>query len=418
MPVFGHIDGNSYYCSVERAFQPELRGRPLVVLSNNDGCVIARSDEAKAMGIKMGEAWHLVRRRPECRGLLWRSSNYTLYGDMSRRVYEVLASRVPAAEPYSIDELFLDLADIPDLVTFCQQLRREVRQVTKIPCCIGIGPTKTIAKLANKRAKGSRDQDGVCDLRDESTRRAVYATTAVSDVWGIGGQTTSKLAEIGVTSIADFLALPARQVRRQFSVVGERVQAELNGISCLPLVLAPPTRRGLAVTRSFGRLLSTWDELRDALAAFTARAAEKLRRDNLEAGHIAVFAHTSPHNGDPWFGINNQARIPPSSDSNILIGEAVKLLRARWQSGHRYFKGGVVLGELSVSGVQRSLIPTWDVGRSAACMAAMDRINVKWGRGTLRHASIVGDAPWSARQSHVSPCFTTRLKHSLEARAF
>ena len=256
MPVFGHIDGNSFYCSVERAFQPELRGRALVALSNNDGNVIARSAEAKAMGIKMGDAWHLVRKRPECQGLAWRSSNYPLYGDMSRRVYEVLAARVPAVEPYSVDEQFLDLAGIADLEQFCSELRREVLQVTKIPCCIGVGPTKTIAKLANKTAKGSPAMGGVCDLRDEAVRLALYAALPAGEVWGIGGQSAVKLQALGVASIADFMAMPPRQVRGLISVVGERIQAELRGVSCLPLVMAPTRGHRVESPLNNGRPIS------------------------------------------------------------------------------------------------------------------------------------------------------------------
>jgi DNA polymerase V len=214
------------------------------------------------------------------------------------------------------------------------------------------------------------------------------------------------------------MAMPPRQVRGLFSVVGERIQAELHGVSCLPLVMAPPARQGLAVTRSFGRLVETWAELREALAAYTTRAAEKLRREGLEAGYIAVFAHTSPHNGDAWFSISRAAEIEPTAETGILIGEAVKLLRAGWQGGHRFFKAGVMLSSLAPAGEQRSLISARDVARSAAKMAAVDLINSKWGRGCIRPASVGFKNSWAARQGYVSQRYTTRLQDALVARAF
>lgn len=213
MPTFGLIDGNSFFCSAERSFSAELRGVPLVVLSNNDGCAIARTSEAKSLGVKMGEPWHLASQRPDWKTIHWRSSNYVLYGDMSRRVYDVLVDRVPVVEAYSIDEMFLDLSGQPgDLVAFCRRLRDEVRQIAKIPCCVGIASTKTIAKLANKIAKGRPAMEGVCDLRGLVVRDQIYASTHVSEVWGIGGQAVAKLERLGVTTIADFVNLPAQAV--------------------------------------------------------------------------------------------------------------------------------------------------------------------------------------------------------------
>jgi DNA polymerase V len=313
MPVFGLIDGNSFYCSAERAFAPELRGIPLVVLSNNDGCAIARTSEAKALGIKMGEPWHLALRRPECKPVEWRSSNYPLYGDMSRRMYDVLAARVPQVEPYSIDEMFLDLAGLPDLEAFCHRLRDDVRRLAKIPTCVGIGPTKTIAKLANRIAKDDFTLRGVCDLRDEARRTAYYEVQPVSMVWGIGGKTVERLNWLGVISISDFVRMTPEQVRELLTVTGARVQAELRGQSCLPLTLMPSPRQGIAVTRTFGQMASTWAALREAVAAFTTRAAEKLRAEGLEAGHLSVFAHTNPHNGDAWYSASRAAQIEPTS---------------------------------------------------------------------------------------------------------
>jgi DNA polymerase V len=418
MPVFGLIDGNSFYCSAERAFAPELRSIPLVVLSNNDGCAIARTPEAKALGIKMGEPWHLAQRRPECTTVEWRSSNYPLYGDMSRRMYEVLTANVPEVEPYSIDEMFLDLTGLPELETFCRRLRDEVRRLAKIPTCVGIGPTKTIAKLANRIAKDDFTLRGVCDLRDEAARAIWYDELPISMVWGIGGKTVEKLNRLGISSIADFVRLEPELVRELLTITGARVQAELRGQSCLPLTLMPPPRQAIAVSRSFGRLVTSWSELREAIAAFATRAAEKLRGEGLEAGHLAVFVHTNPHNGDAWYSGSRAAQIEPTADTLALIAEAARLLRTIWRPGYRYFKAGVVLGELSPARQQGTLFATRDTAKSARAMAALDTVNARFGRGTLRPAATGMFKAWAGRQARHSPRYTTRPEEMLVAQAF
>ena len=418
MPTFALIDGNSFYCSAEQAFAPELRAKPLVVLSNNDGCAIARSPEAKALGIKMGEPWHLFRKRPGSQAVAWRSSNYALYGDMSRRVYDVLTERVPAVEPYSIDEMFLDLTGIADLDRFCRDLRRDVRQLAKIPTCIGIGPTKTLAKLANRIAKNTPALGGVCDLQCPADRAAYFTMLPVADVWGIGNRAAAKLACAGIETIADFVSHDPQAVRDLLTVTGARVHAELRGVSCLPLSLMAPTRQGIAVTRTFGSLIETWQGLREALTSYTARAAEKLRAEGLEAGQIAVFAHTNPHNGDPWYSAQRAAEIEPTADTGALIGEAVRLLRAAWRPGFRYFKAGVMLNELTPAGQQPGLFSSRDKVKSAAAMAAMDAINARFGREMMRMASTGTARPWRARQQQLSPRYTTRADEILIGRAF
>lgn len=416
--VYGLIDGNSFYCSAERAFAPMLRSKPVVVLSNNDGCAIARTLEAKALGIKMGDPWHLVRGRHELRGVEWLSSNYALYGDMSRRVYQVLAERVPRVEPYSIDEMFLDL-DIPvDLAVFCAELRREVRQVAKIPTCVGWGPTKTIAKLANGIAKDHAELGGLCDLRDAAVRAEWYARLSVDEVWGIGRQTTAKLKASGVETIADFLLLDARAVRDRLTVVGARVQAELRGVSCLPLQMLAATRKGLACTRAFSRPVTTWQDMREAVAAYAARAAEKLRAERLEACHLSVFLHTNPHNGDPWHSGSRAARIEPTSDTRTLITEAVRLLAPLWRDGFRYAKAGVILNDLVPAGEQARLFATRSPEASARTMAVMDAINARHGRGTLLVASTGLARSWATKAQRVSPRYTTKLEEILRVEAF
>lgn len=420
MATFALIDGNSFYCSCEQAFDPSLRDKPVVVLSNNDGCVIARSSLAKAIGIKMGDPWHLIRQRPELSGVVAKSSNYCHYGDLSRRVFEILGSHVERLEPYSIDETFLDLTAVPgDLVEFCQMLRSTVRQIAKIPTCVGIGPTKTIAKLANRIAKTEFERDGVCDLRGEADRAALYEHLGVGDVWGIGGRTAEKLAGSGIRTVADFLRLDPRKAREMLSVVGARVQAELRGVSCLSLALMAPQRKGIAVTRSFGRPVTDWWTMREAVAAYATKAGEKLRTHGLLASTMTVFLHTNPHNGDPRYSNQRSARIEATNDTVSLIGEAVRMLEPMWREGFRYSKAGIMLGELIDAGSQPvSLFPTRDPVRSARAMAALDAVNARFGRDTLRPLATGLSRSWTARAMNLSPRYTTRIGEILVGSAY
>ena len=419
--TFGLIDGNSFYCSCEAAFSPRLRGRAVAVLSNNDGCAIARNGLAKAAGIKMGDPWHLARNRPAVRAarVEWFSSNYALYGDMSRRMYQVLAARVPRVEPYSIDEMFVDL-DVPgDVLALARELRAAVRRAAKMPTCMGIGPTKTVAKLANALAKDDSDMGGVCDLRCERERARWYERLPVSAVWGIGGRTTEKLAALGIDTVARFLAMPPRDARNLLTVVGARVQAELRGVSCLPLSDMAATRKGVAVTRSFGRPVTAWAEMREAVAHHAARAGEKLRAEDLVAGRMMVFLHTNPHNGDPWHSAQHGGRIEPTADTGALIGEAVRMLRPLWRQGFRYFKVGVVLDDLRDAATEpRSLFPTRDPAKSARLMAALDAVNARYGRGALRPLATGLARPWGTRHARLSPRYTTRVEELMEAKAW
>ena len=421
MPAtYGLIDANSLYCSCERAFDPRLRGVPVVVLSNNDGCAIARTSESKARGVKMGDPWHLVRGRDGCEDIVWMSSNYSHYGDLSRRMYEVLAARVPRVEPYSIDEMFLDLdVPAPDLVAFCRGLRDAVRREAKLPACVGLGPTKTIAKLANAVAKDRPELDGVCDLRGRDARKALYRELPAAEAWGIGGQNAAKLARLGVGTLAEFVALDPRLVRASLTVVGARVQAELRGLSCLPLTLAVPARKGLAVTRCFGRLITSWAELREAVAAYAARVGEKLRGQRLVARAMTVFAHTHPHNGDPWHNVQHTGRIEATADSRALVAEAVRMLRPLWRPGLRWFKAGVMLSDLAPAAAQpRMLFATRDLARSARVMAALDAINARHGRDALRIAATGLERGWGTRHHRLSPRYTTRAAEMLVAQAW
>lgn len=412
--MFGLIDGNNFYVSCERAFDPTLIGRPVIVLSNNDGCAIARSAEAKALGIKMGEVWHLSRRKPEYRNVIAKSSNYALYGDMSRRVFEVLSDHFARVEPYSIDEMFLDLTAFAR-EDYCRRVRDRVRRITKIPTCIGIGPTKTLAKLANKHAKTAT---GVSDFSDLEVRREAFASMPISEIWGVGRAHQTRLNDLGVVTVGQFAALPSASVRKLMTVTGQRTHAELNGLSCLPLTLAPQQRQTVAVTRMFGRLVETWAEMREALAAHASRAAEKCRHHGLVAQGMQVFFHTHPHNGDPWHHGQRSFEIEPTADSLALIGQAVAAGRSMWRPETRYAKCGVILLDLQLAAeAPRDLLPTGDPERSEKLMLALDAVNGRFGRGTLRPGGVGKVTPWSTRTNHRSPRYTTRLSDLMEVQA-
>lgn len=412
--MFGLIDGNNFYVSCERAFDPTLIGKPVIVLSNNDGCAIARSAEAKALGIKMGDVWHLSKRKPEYRSVIARSSNYALYGDMSRRVFEVLSESFARVEPYSIDEMFVDLTEFAR-ADYCRRVRERIRRVTKIPTCVGIGPTKTLAKLANKHAKTA---SGVSDFSDLDVRREAFATMPIDEIWGIGCASQTKLNNLGIFTVGQFAALTSASVRKLMTVTGQRTHAELNGVSCLPLALAPSQRQTVAVTRMFGRLVETWEDMREALAAHASRAAEKCRNHGLVANAMVVFFHTHPHNGDPWHHGQRSFEIEPTSDSFTLIRQAVRAGRSMWRPNTRYAKAGVILLDLrSATDMPRDLLPSADPVRSEKLMAALDAVNNRFGNGTLRPGGIRQVTPWSTRAANRSPRYTTRLSDLMEVRA-
>jgi DNA polymerase V len=293
-PVFALADCNNFYVSCERVFQPSLEGRPVVVLSNNDGCIIARSDEAKALGFAMGDPYHLHREKLTYHGVAVFSSNYALYGDMSRRVMDTLGSFTPEIELYSIDEAFLNLAGFErrGLTDYACVIRATVKRDTGIPVSIGIGPTKTLAKIANHLAKAQPERGGVCDLAELDVDHGL-AGIEVGEVWGVGPRWATWLEAQGIATALDLKRADPKAIRRKMTVVGERLVDELNGRPCLPLELALPPRQGLMVSRSFGQTFTALRPLTDALVSFVGRAGEKLRRQQLMAGQVMVFVTTN-----------------------------------------------------------------------------------------------------------------------------
>ena len=413
-PPFALIDCNNFYVSCERVFDRRLEGVPVLVLSNNDGCAIARSQEVKALGIKMGAPAFQLREMIERHRIRVFSSNYTLYGDMSRRVNAAISTVCPDTEIYSIDETFLSLAGFAarDLVTMCRDMRATVAQWTGIPTCVGIGPTKTLAKLGNAAAKKNPALGGVCDLTGEDAHAAVLRAFPVEDVWGIGRATVAKLATLGVTTAAGLRDLDPKQARALGTVTLERTIWELRGLSCLALEEVAPQRKGMAVTRSFGRPVTALDELHEAVTAYATRAGEKLRLHGLVAGQLSAFFHTSPHRDDPQHhGQRTTRLVPATADTRALIGAALRCVDAAWRGerGFRYIKAGVVLDDLCTPGEAQPSLFEAPAPRAVKLMAAMDDLNARFGRNTLFPAGMGVERGWKLRAAHHSPRYTTRL---------
>ncbi|ARW11791.1 Y-family DNA polymerase [Acetobacter ascendens] len=419
MTVYGLIDCNAFYCSCQRTFDAQLKQRPVVVLSNNDGCAIARTSEAKALGIKMGDAWHLLKNERKLAGVKWYSSNYPLYADMSRRVYQVLVEYVPKVEPYSIDEMFLDLTGLSgSLSDRCEIIRSRVEQITKIPTCVGWGASKTIAKLANYIAKDRPELEGLCDLTDDRIRERYYRNLPVSEIWGVGRRLVPRLNDVGIRTIEQFVNADPTQIRQIMTITGVRLQAELRGECCLQLSEMAEIRKGLACTRSFGRPITSFGEMREAIAGFAVRATEKLRAEKLDAGYVSVFIQTNPHKrSEGWYA--NQASITcaPTQDALTMINIVTRLLRKIWREGYRYTKGGVQLNDLAPSGRQSSLFGR-PKEQTSALMEAMDAINSRYGRETVRPLATGTVRSWRPRQDMLSPRYTTEIGEIMEVMSF
>lgn len=424
-PVFALVDCNNFYASCERAFRPSLEGRPVVVLSNNDGCVIARSNEAKALGFKMGDPYHHNRDKIRLHKVAVFSSNYTLYGDMSRRVMETLEAHAPAVEVYSIDEAFLDLDGMaaPLRAGLARNVRQAVGQGTGIPVSIGIGQTKTLAKLANRVAKKDRLQGGVFDLLAEGDPAAVLRQVAVGDVWGVGPQWAAWLTAQGIVTALDLREAAPKAIRQRMTVVGERIVYELRGISCLSLELAPAPQQGITVSRSFGCLLSEIEPLQDALLRHVARAAEKLRAQGLQAGRITVFANSNRFDSArPFYGRSaTRALSLPTDHTPDLLRHAAALLPQVYRQGVAFQKAGVMLLDLRpASRTPHDLLDRRDQLRDAAAMTAMDTLNQRFGARTVQLAAgsqlANRKASWTARADLLSPRYTTAWEELASVR--
>jgi len=435
--VYALVDCNNFYASCERVFDPRLENKPVVVLSNNDGCVIARSNEAKALGVPMGAPFHEFKRLADHDKIAVFSSNYALYGDMSARVMQVLTQFTPAIELYSIDEAFLDLSGFTgrDLTALARDLARAVRKQTGIPVSVGLGSTKVLAKVANRIAKRNPETGGVLDL-DALGRHgdAHLAQIDVKDVWGIGRRWSERLHQFGIHTALDLRAADPHLIRRRFNVVVERIVHELRGTSCLPLEQAPPPKKQIMTTRSFGERVTEAEVMREAVSSFAARTAVKLRDQRLRTGALMVFIQTSPFNPTEPSYQNSAVRTLPhaSRDTGEIIRAATSALQEIWRPGYRYMKAGVMLLDLSPEDIVQQELFSTPVVRDAAVslgpnpgpgrqslLDVLDRLNQRMGRGTLQYAA-EGEGEgraWRMRQEHKSPAYTTRWNDLPVARA-
>ena len=419
--MFALVDCNNFYASCERVFDPALRNRPVVVLSNNDGCIIARSDEAKALGFKMGDPYFEARPLIERHRVAVFSSNYALYGDMSSRVAEALRGFSPDVEQYSIDEAFLGLGGIPadGLIAHAAELRRTVGRWTGIPVSVGVAATKTLAKVANYIAKKRAGTGGVFVIADEAERIAAIEAFPIGEVWGIGRRWAASLARHGIGTALRYAELPDDWIGRKMGVVALRTAWELRGDSCIPLELAPPPKRSITVSRSFGHRLSAREEVQEPLIAHVSRAAEKLRQAKLVSGHLLVFLHNSPHDKhEPFYGPSIGRRLPgQTSDTAELIRHACPLLAAIHRPGLAYIKCGVILADLSPEGrAQAGLFDGIDAARGSRLMRAIDRINADFGRGKLVYAGSGLARDWAAAANMESPHYTTDWRQVMRVR--
>lgn len=408
------IDGNNFYVSCERVFNPKLEGKPVVVLSNNDGCVVARSNEVKALGVKMGEPWFKLKDLARRHRIIAQSSNYTLYADMSNRMMAILGSYSPQQEIYSIDECFLGLDGLEhlDLMAWGQRMRRQVRQWVGIPVCVGIGSTKTLAKLANHCAKKNlAGIDGVCnlDLLDEQAQDELFARIPVGEVWGVGWRLTEKLAARNITTVRELRDADARTLRDAFSVMLERTVMELRGVSCMELEEMAPAKKQIVSSRAFGAYVYTLTELEEAVSLYMARAAEKLRAQQSVAGAVQVFIRTNPFKDDhPQYQAGVTVPLAsPTADTRRLTHAAHLGLKHLFKPGYAYQKAGVMLMELREAGHEQGMLFDEPAPDRPKLMDVIDRANGRWGRGTLRLASEGVEKAWHMKRGNLSPAWTT-----------
>jgi len=408
-------DSANFYVSAERIFDPTLKNVPVIVLSNNDGCAVARSDEAKALGIKMGEPLHLLQDKIKAHGVRVFSSNYTLYGDISRRVVEVYEDFTPNVEIYSIDECFLDFGGFKDRDKHARAMRCEVLRRIGVPVRIGIAPTKTLAKCANDIAKKNPIFGGVLDVMDDALATWLLPMVPVGDIWGIGRKTDAKLQRLGIYTAADLRDMPTKQARAVGSVVLERTVLELQGEACLAFDDIEPQRKGMAVTRSAGTPMKDFDTVFQAVTAHATRAAEKLRQHGLVAGTLTVFFHTNRHRLDrPQYSGSRSTRLTPlSSDTFDLVEAARRCAQAAWPKGegqgYGFTKAGIMLADLIRFEDRPLTLFDVEKPKSAALMGALDQVNSRFGKKTLVLASEGMKRPWQLRSDHRSPRYTTRL---------
>lgn len=410
--IFAIVDCNNFYVSCERVFQPKLEKKPVIVLSNNDGCVIARSNESKALGIKMGDPVFQIQSLIKEHNIKVFSSNYTLYGDMSDRVMQILLESAPRIEIYSIDEAFLDLTNLTeDVEQFSERLVKKIKQWTGLPVSIGLGPTKTLAKAANHLVKKYKYPSGVFNLCDHS-KRTQLMNLRVQDVWGIGSKWGAKLKNLGIDNAFQLLNLDPLYIKKKFNVILMSTIQELQGKSCIDIEEMPENRKQIIVSRSFGKRIGALKEIESALANHVVRAAEKLREEDGVASALLVFLQTNPFSRvDAQY--HNSITLPlvvPTSDTRLLMHTAIKGLSKIYKEGYWYKKVGVILLKIrQKSHIQHDLFcdPTYHNEKSNQLMQTLDTINQQMGSGSVRFAIQGFRQQWKMKRQRCSPEFTT-----------
>jgi DNA polymerase V len=405
------VDCNNFYVSCERLFRPDLITTPVVVLSNNDGCVVSRSNEAKAIGVRMGQPWFECKALAEEHGILALSSNYALYADLSNRVMNVLSTYSPRTEVYSIDECFVDLTGTPKLRDVSYQIREQVMQWTGIPVCVGIGPTKTLAKLSNFVAKRHPRSKGVFNYNDltEAQQTKLLSQISVDEVWGVGRKLTKRLDEHGIQTVQDLRLAHTPTLRAEFGVVIEKTQRELQGVPCINLQEVVPDKQQIISSRSFGSMVQDVDVLKDAMSTFVANACSKLRAQDSHASVIQVFLHTNRFRKDlPQYMPSLAIPLPmPTNDSLAVNKWACYLIDLMFKPEYQYKKAGVVLSEISpTSHIQGDLLAL-DTGNNSRLMTAIDQLNSRFGRGAVKISTQGAHKDWQMKQERKSPCYTT-----------
>lgn len=408
--LYALIDCNSFYCSCERICEPSLKRRPVVVLSNNDGCVIARTTEAKALGIAMGAPYFQLREQLAHDGVAVRSSNYALYADISNRVMRVIASMMPAIEVYSIDECWADLTGVADPGALGREVRARLIQEIGMPVGVGISTTKTLAKLANWAAKKWPVTGGVVDLSDPARQQRLLRIAPVSEVWGVGRRSAAKLASLGIQTALDLSQFDVATLRKSFGVTMERTARELRGVNCLSLVHGPPPKQAICSSKMFGRKLHDIKFIREALATYVTRAVEKLRGQASLAGGLQVSLQTQIHNPElPRYSSSINVVLPaPTDDTREILKAAVSALDQIFRPGYAYSKCAVLLLDLSQRGeITVDLFAPVPKPGADRLMQIMDEVNQKSGRGTLRLGRVPATPGWGMRRDMLSQRATT-----------
>lgn len=419
-PLFALIDCNNFYASCERVFNPKLIGKPIVVLSNNDGCVVARSNEAKALDIPMGAPFFQYKDLFKKHNVIVFSSNYTLYGQMSQRVMLTLEQFSPDMEIYSIDEAFLSLVDEPSLSAYARQIKQTVYQWTGIPVSIGIASTKTLAKVANRHAKKNIPREGCFILNDDNIRERMLKDLDVKDVWGIGYQISAFLYRNGIRTAWELTCMDDQWIKKNLSVVGLRTVWELRGISCLALEEAPQPKKSIVCSRSFGSAVYTEADLAEALSSYVALAAEKLRRQESLAGYLDVFLNTSRFKEEEYYSNSVLVTLPiPSDYTPNLISYAKYGLSKIYRNGFAYKKVGILLGDIvSNRAIQQDLFVENRAPdkRHQILMQLMDKTNTKYGKDTLKLAAQGINQSWKMRRDRCTKHFTTSWDDLLQIK--